>query len=741
MKTHYILLAVAALALSSCVKTVEIVETIEKQMTVHAYQEGSSETKTAVVDGGTQVYWEPSDEVAVFSNGACGRFVSQNDDLATVAAFAGTLNYFLGSNEGEGTSTILWGLYPYRDDAVSDGESVTTTLPAAQVGRAGSFAKNTHISLACSNSHDLRFYNVTGGIRFSLTQDGITKVVFRGNNNEALAGRIKVSFVAGVPALNELSEVSETVVLTLPDDAAFQTGEWYYISTIPTKLANGFTVTFYKGDKTATLFTNNDVSISRGIFGSVAAIDEGLVFGTPGVIPGSVGEPVNLGLSVNWASWNVGASSAGENGLYFAWAETEAKSNYSYSTYKYYDGDLVKYSDEYNTLDPEDDAARVNWGGGWRTPTRAEWEDLIENCDWIWSDEGGQHGYKVVSKMEGYTDKFIFLPPTGFMSGTWFYPQSTVYAGDYYGTYLTANLETEFAFSEGFYRMQTGWTRCDGHTVRPVCSPESMVNSVSLDKPELFLYIGGSSVLEATVLPETAVDRTVSWESDNESVATVSQAGEVTAVSEGTAIVTVTTHDRGLTAKCVVTVSASNVGQAVDLGLSVKWASFNVGASAPEESGDYFAWGETESKSVYSYSTYKYYESGFTKYNSNHNTLEPEDDPATVNWGGAWRTPTRAEWEELMSDCEWIWSTEGSQEGYKVVGTKEGYTEKYIFLPATGFMSGTRFYPQSTVYSGKHYGTYFTAILETELAFSEYFYRIQTGWTRCDGHTVRPVCP
>lgn len=121
----------------------------------------------------------------------------------------------------------------------------------------------------------------------------------------------------------------------------------------------------------------------------------------------------------------------------------------------------------------------------------------------------------------------------------------------------------------------------------------------------------------------------------------------------------------------------------VDLGLSVKWATCNVGASNPEDRGFYFAWGETSSKSNYTEGTYKY--SGASKYNSKDGiiTLDSDDDAATVNMGNPWRMPTKEELEELFDSCTWKWSSSNDIEGYQVTG-RNGNT---IFLPLTGLYS------------------------------------------------------
>ena len=150
--------------------------------------------------------------------------------------------------------------------------------------------------------------------------------------------------------------------------------------------------------------------------------------------------------------------------------------------------------------------------------------------------------------------------------------------------------------------------------------------------------------------------------------------------------------------------------QAVDLGLpsGIRWASCNVGATTPEGYGDYYAWGETESKKDYSWTTYKYanvgerYHYKFTKYCTdassgdngfidNKTVLEPEDDAATANWGDVWRMPTDAEWTELREQCTWTWTTQNGVNGYQVTSTTNGNS---IFLPVAGFRNGTSLYLQ-----------------------------------------------
>jgi hypothetical protein len=188
--------------------------------------------------------------------------------------------------------------------------------------------------------------------------------------------------------------------------------------------------------------------------------------------------------------------------------------------------------------------------------------------------------------------------------------------------------------------------------------------------------------------------------------------------------------------------------EAVDLGLSVKWANYNVGATSPEDYGYYYAWGEIEEKSNYDWSTYKWCngsENTMTKYctdssygtGDNKTTLDLEDDVAHVKWGGDWRMPTKAEQDELLNNCTWQWTTLNGVNGYRVTGPNGNS----IFLPAAGFRGGTGIH-------GRGYrGVYWSSSLysyNSGNAYVLYFYDDSYDWNNYRscyiGCSVRPVC-
>ncbi len=187
----------------------------------------------------------------------------------------------------------------------------------------------------------------------------------------------------------------------------------------------------------------------------------------------------------------------------------------------------------------------------------------------------------------------------------------------------------------------------------------------------------------------------------------------------------------------------------VDLGLSVKWATCNVGANKPEDYGDYFAWGETEPKITYDWSTYKWCNGddndltkyctrkrfGYNRFVDDKITLLLSDDAAHANWGGSWRMPTRAEQDELHKKCKWKWTTQNGVNGFKVTSKSNGNS---IFLPAAGFRKDS-----SLLYAGS-FGHYWPSSLITGKPIYAYFSSSNVLWSGIErrfGLSVRPVCP
>ena len=169
----------------------------------------------------------------------------------------------------------------------------------------------------------------------------------------------------------------------------------------------------------------------------------------------------------------------------------------------------------------------------------------------------------------------------------------------------------------------------------------------------------------------------------------------------------------------------------VDLGLSVKWATCNVGASTPEEYGNYYAWGETTTKTEYSGSNSKTNGKSISDIRGSS-----QYDAARANWGSAWRLPTKAELEELEKNCTWQWTAQKGVKGYKVTSKKNGNS---IFLPAAGYRNGSSHFnagENGNYWSSSPYGS--GTIYSYSLYFNSYRHRVNWDY-RDDGLSVRPV--
>ena len=259
--------AAALLALAACTRELAI-DLPTERVTITARTETSAETRTLV--DGTHVLWEPEDEIKVFQDRKSGRFSTDITASSATAEFTGMMDLTEGAN--------LWALYPYSDDAAFDGTSITTTLPAAQVARAGSFDQGMNLAVAHSATPDLQFYNVGGGVRFSLAASDITAVKLEGRNGETLAGKVQIGFQDGLPAIQSVSAGKTAITLTPAEGGAFQPDTWYFIVAIPGALENGFKLTFSKADAVGTRVVDKAVTVKRGTFGTLAHADEGATF-------------------------------------------------------------------------------------------------------------------------------------------------------------------------------------------------------------------------------------------------------------------------------------------------------------------------------------------------------------------------------------------------------------------------------------------------------------------------------
>ena len=444
---------------------------------------------------------------------------------------------------------------------------------------------------------------------------------------------------------------------------------------------------------------------------------------------------VDMGLSVMWATCNLGASSLSDYGDYFAWGETTTKSEYTSDNCKTWEKNIGDIAGN-----PKYDAARANWGGSWRMPTEAEMAELIDNCTWTWTDNliincGDVNiitltcGYKVTSKINGNS---IFLPAAG-----WRYGSSLIYAGEfgYYWSATPYESDTQNAcglyFDSGYHYVDWSY-RYNGHGVRPVCNVNDSDSEVSVAAEQTRQTEEKRKQEEAT--QKQREQELAAQKRREEEAAKQARLAEEKRRQEEVAEQARLAEERRRqeeSAKLQTTTGTIAGHDYVDLGLSVKWATCNVGASSPSAYGNYYAWGETTTKS-----TYTEYNNKTDNKNIGNIAGNPAYDAARANWGGSWRMPTEAEMEELINKCTWTWTSQGGHNGYKVTSKTNGNS---IFLPAAGWRK------ESSIMNAGDGGGYWSSAPfegDAQVSCRLFFYNgyHDTVWYyRYSGQNVRPV--
>ena len=502
MKKRFVYSFLAALAVCSC--QVEEIDETAKESTLEVIKEAkvftaitddttSPETRTSL-DAEGNVLWKQGDQVSIFAGSTINEQYQVTD--ASDGKTAASLNKVSDPGFVAGTDIDHnVAFYPYVSTAAiakSASSYVISdiTLPATQTYAKGSFGNGAFPMAAVTGSTgdmNLKFKNVLGGLKLQLKGTAsIASISITGNNNEVLCGAAEVTVANGnIPSINLTDASAKTVTLDCGAGVALnsETATPFIIALPPITMTGGFTVivTDTEGKQMEIKTTKSQTITRSSLLKMPVVVYEGAAF-IPDVC-------VDLGLSVCWASCNLGASKPTEYGGYYQWAGTKDVSDTSIWLYwnrcPYYTGPdqhsgWTKYitiaTSSYGTVDNKtvletmDDAASVALGGEWRIPTDEEWSELMntENCSWTWTTIDGVKGYKVQSKKSGYTGNWIFLPAAGYRS----YDNLDAVGSN--GSYWSSSLNTydpNYAyymyFNSGRFH-KNSLLRYDGLSVRPV---------------------------------------------------------------------------------------------------------------------------------------------------------------------------------------------------------------------------------------------------------------------------------
>lgn len=254
----------------------------QKQITISAYVADIPETKTQRDESNGSVLWSPGDAISLFygsgTNGG-SRFVSTGTEVSKVTNFTGTIGVITGGADVSVEDTYFWGLYPYDATAVCDGSSVVTTLPSQQEAVPSTFANNLFPSIGRAQGLSMGFYNICGGVRFTVTKEGLKSVTLRAIGGESLTGKARIAFENGVPKVLEITEGSSEITLTAPEGKCLEVGKYYYFITFPQALSQGIQMKFesYTEEGTYERRTSS-LTIKRSIFGTLNNVDQNVVY-------------------------------------------------------------------------------------------------------------------------------------------------------------------------------------------------------------------------------------------------------------------------------------------------------------------------------------------------------------------------------------------------------------------------------------------------------------------------------
>ena len=736
-------------------------------------------------EDGTRVYanedlllrWTADDRVSIFGKNTYNqqyKFLGETGDNSGGFNKVDDAEYVTGNPISHTVS-----VYPYQASTkISEDEVLTVTLPAEQHYAENTFGQGANTMVSVSEDNFLQYKNVGGFLRISLYGGGalVNSITLKGNNGEKLAGKATITMlVDGAPSLvmtndatDEIRLVFETAI-ALGNIAEESKDFWFVVP--PVEFKEGFSIVVSGPTCHLEKSTTKDLTIERNKLSKMspieveASIDNNCIVYTS--TDGSVINPKNL--------YAIGDSII----------SNEYKDGYGIITF---DRDLISI-----------------WNSAFSRCyglTSITIPDSVTSLgDWAFSDCTGLTSITIPDSVTNIGSS-TFCRCTGLTSIT--IPDSVTSIGDYafsncFGltsitipNSVTSIGDSAFSNCIGLTSItipdsvtsigDRAFSDCTGLTsitipdsvtslgdwafllctgLTSITIPNSVTNIgsgvfrsctglTSITIPDSVTSIGDYAFLECTgltsitVLSETPPTGGYEMFNNTNSSPIYVPGGSVDAYKS--ALYWSDYADR------IQAIPSSSVPipEAVDLGLSVKWASFNLGASKPEEYGNYYAWGETEPKDDYSWSTYKWCEGtrttltkycndsscGYNGFTDTKTVLDPEDDAAVANWGGKWRMPTDAEWTELRENCTWTETTQNGVSGLLVTGTKG----KSVFLPAAGRRDGT-----GLLIVGSS-GEYWSSSLRSDLPPDCAWYvlspdnpRYVTDSNRCLGFSVRPV--
>lgn len=832
-------------ALSACQKN-ELSAPVTKGEVIYATIEDVASTRT-VKDENNNIRWSEGDQIIAFMNSTLG--VKYQVSSASVGETSASFEEVStgGLNAGTELDHIV-AYYPYSSSVKiarsGDNYTLNAVLPSEQIYASESFGNGAFPMIAVSSTNNLTFKNICGAMKLQLkgTQK-VASIKVEGKNNERLSGAAGITAYAdgNKPAITMSSDASTSVVLDCGSGVQLnETEATEFIVTLPpTLFTKGFVVTISDAAGNSSLIEtdkSNEVRRSSVLVMPAVTLENGDLIPQEGDYVDEYGINHGQGVEIDgvvWAPVNCGYHATDyKYGKLYQWGRKYGQ-GYNGGLYDVNDNYLGEVSDAlvpeivagavsleigqsktnenkfyYNSSVPLDWCSPQNdnlWNAGteanpvkteydpcpdgWRIPTYAELERLRQSS-FGWTNQNGQNGYVF---REANPDIFehanLFFSAAGYR-GYQYNIAIDRGSGCYYWSSESDDGTSSFMT---FYGTGHGTTsRYGGFSIRCVQDDNMLipVSTIALDESTLSLKVNDKYTLSATITPTNANHQYAFWWSDDPSVATVDQDGNVSAVSFGNTIISAMAGMEVATCKVIVTVSSSesdlkdyvdeygeNHGPGIKIGETV-WAPVNCGYHATDfKYGKLYQWGRKYGQgylgTIWTLNGYKegeysdasiplMEEGGVSvaigcNYNntnvfyigvsdwafprddklwnsgSESNPIKTEYDPCP----NGWRVPTWQEMDNLIQNKS-SWITVDNQNGYWFSGGNS-YTEKVpqIFLPAAGY----RIYIDGeALFRGIH-GNYWSSGLYYGHSHSIDFRSsgIYEGGNRASGMSVRCV--
>lgn len=739
-----------------------------------------TDTRTALGEGHS-VVWSSEDRIAIFEGNDAGQAYQVLD------AYAGKSSGEFEEVEGlvaEGIGASLEGtiaVYPFNEDlSVTSGDNGDyiiegVTFPSEQKYIAGSFSDEAFpmTAICKQGSKSLSFKNIGGVLKLRLTGSySVSQITLTGNSDEPLSGSATVTLGPdGIPSVTMSADASTSVSLIC--DPAVQldpdTATDFYISIPPTDFEGGFTVTVTDSERRNTIKTTGKQNVVKR--SNILAMPE---FAQRGLV---------LMNNVPDSNWDLIFTDLNQTSLCFNYPETGNKEllaimdgeyeirmhfDYSgrpvsyYSDYMElhieYDGDNATYYFIINGISIIDKATIEN-----NPQVKSGTEENIDSAigiagskewDLLWNKVASNTGTPLVGYVADFIEIMNFLKAT---VGTDALKMAEYTESDNDLVQIIDLIKTKSPDLQNndFIRYQVG-IKAGGAEIKGVQSAsfelQGRIKGYSNGRTFNFEYgicysaTNGNPTFNDSVASTVYVGK----EGQTNIDITLPEWFEVSGLSEEKYYYRAfykDHHTGNITYSAnteILELSDKEYAKWVDLGLSVLWAAYNVGAESPEEYGAYYSWGETEEKAEYTWNNYIFHDWSNNEYFFIGNEISGTSyDVAYVKWGGGARMPTSEDIQELIDKCTFSkgHSTFNSVAGVFITGPNGNY----IFLPYAGDRFSTPTDPNCNLYYDGTQGYYWSGTYQEQSKYGYGAYALYCGnplsLSRSDRYHGRPIRP